>query len=147
MSNQEWLDNLEAMFSPNSIAVVGASRKPESIGRAILKNIIDFGFEGTVYPVNPRASSVTSIKCYPNLSAIHEPIDLVIIAVPAKFVISVIKEAAELKVKSAVIITAGFKEVGGSGVEMENEIIKIAKDVNMRLVGPNCMGIMHGHGT
>ncbi len=147
MSEQEWLENLDVMFSPQTIAVVGASRKPESIGRAILKNIINFGFEGAVYPVNPKAKAVSSIKCYPDLSAIPEPIDLVIIVVPAKYVIPVLQEAAKLKVKSAVIITSGFKEIGGEGIKLENKIIKLAKSVNMRLVGPNCMGIMHGHGT
>ncbi|MHA2092367.1 MAG: acetate--CoA ligase family protein, partial [Candidatus Kariarchaeaceae archaeon] len=146
-TDSSWLSNLETMFSPKTIAVVGASRKPESIGRAILKNIIDFGFEGAVYPVNPKADSVSSIRCYPNLSSINDPIDLVIVVVPAKYVLSVIKEAAELGAKSAVIITAGFKEIGGEGIDMENEIIRIAKSVNMRLVGPNCMGIMASWGT
>ncbi|MHA2170498.1 MAG: acetate--CoA ligase family protein [Candidatus Kariarchaeaceae archaeon] len=146
-NDSSWLSNLETMFSPKTIAVVGASRKPESIGRAILKNIIDFGFEGAVYPVNPKADSVSSIRCYPNLSSINDPIDLVIVVVPAKYVLSVIKEAAELGAKSAVIITAGFKEIGGEGIDMENEIIRIAKSVNMRLVGPNCMGIMASWGT
>lgn len=135
--------NLEILFNPQTIAVVGASRKKGSVGRAILRNIAFGDYEGTIYPINPNARSINSIKCYPNLSAVPETIDLVFIVVPAKFVIPVLKEAAELMVKSTVIITAGFREIGDSGKILENEIKDIANSVNMRLIGPNCMGILN----
>lgn len=134
------------MFNPKSIAVIGASRRKGSIGRAILKNIIDFGFEGTVYPVNPNAKSVNSIKCYPDLNSIPEQIDLIIIVTPSKFVYQIIVDAVKLNIKSAVIITAGFKEIGSEGEKIELDIINYAKKINMRIVGPNCMGIIHCHG-
>ena len=138
--------NLEVMFNPKTIAVVGASRKEGSIGKAILKNIIDFGYEGTLYPVNPNTHSVNSIKCYPNLSSIPEPIDLMIVVTPAHFVLSVFEEAQKTQVKSAVIITAGFKEIGKEGEKVEKQIISLAKSINTRVIGPNCMGIIHCYG-
>ncbi|MHA2101621.1 MAG: acetate--CoA ligase family protein [Candidatus Kariarchaeaceae archaeon] len=140
------ISNLEVMFNPKSIAVVGASRREGSIGRAILKNIIDFGYEGTVYPINPNAESVNSIKCYPDLKSISEQIDLVIIVTPSKFVYSVLEEAVKLKIRSSVIITAGFKEIGEEGEKIEKKIISLADSINMRIIGPNCMGIIHCHG-
>ncbi|MHA2100239.1 MAG: acetate--CoA ligase family protein [Candidatus Kariarchaeaceae archaeon] len=140
------INNLDVMFHPQSIAVVGASRREGSIGKAILKNIIDFGYEGTVYPVNPNADSVNSIKCHPDLKSISEQIDLIIIVTPSKFVYNVMKEAIDLKIRSAVIITAGFKEIGVEGEKVEKEILTLAKTINMRVIGPNCMGIIHCHG-
>lgn len=138
--------NLEIMFNPRTIAVVGASRREGSIGKAILKNIIDFGYEGTLYPINPNADSVNSIKCYPNLKSIDEQIDLVIIVTPSKFVYQVIEEAVSLKIKSSVIITAGFKEIGAEGEKNEKKIVSLANSIRMRIVGPNCMGIINCHG-
>jgi acetyltransferase len=140
------INNLDVMFHPQSIAVVGASRREGSIGKAILKNIIDFGYEGTVCPVNPNADSVNSIKCYPDLKSIPEQIDLIIIVTPSKFVYNIMKEAIDLKIRSAVIITAGFKEIGIEGEKAEKEILTLAKTINMRVIGPNCMGIIHCHG-
>lgn len=141
--------NLEIMFSPKTVAIVGASRRQGSIGRAILKNIIDFEFEGTVYPVNPNYNSVYSLKCYHSLSEIPEPIDLIIVVVPSKYVLPIIEEAVSLNVKSAVIITAGFKELGANseGAKLEHQIVDLSRsnDLNMRIVGPNCMGILNTH--
>jgi acetyltransferase len=138
--------NLEIMFNPKTIAVVGASRKEGSIGKAILKNIIDFGFEGTLYPVNPNTHSVNSIKCYPDLKSIPEQIDLIIVVTPSRFVQSVIEESVQLNIRSAVIITAGFKEIGKEGDQVEKKIVSLAKKINMRIIGPNCMGIIHCYG-
>lgn len=142
-SNQKLL-NLEIMFNPKTIAVVGASRRDGSIGKAILKNLIDFGYEGTLYPVNPNTNSVNSIRAYPNLGSIPEQIDLMIVVTPAPLVQSVFEEAIKLNIKSAVIITAGFKEIGKENVE--REIVSLAKSVNMRVIGPNCMGIINCYG-
>ncbi len=138
-------DNLPYLFNPQTVAVVGASRNPNSIGREILKNILDLNFQGRVYPVNPNAYSVNSLRCYESLSAIPDTIDLVIVVVPASLVKEVMLEAVKVGAKAAVIITAGFKEIGGKGVELEAEIHEIAKSGNIRVVGPNCMGILNGH--
>src|SRR3990172_5651594 len=138
--------NLESFFSPKTIAVVGASRNLKSLGRLILKNIIDFGFEGIVFPINAKADSVNGIKCYPNLSSVPDPIDLMVICVPAKVVKSIVEEASALRIKAAIIITAGFREVGKEGADLEEEIAAIARTTGMRIVGPNCMGTIHSFG-
>ena len=145
MDKEAQLEHLELMFSPNTVAVVGASRREGSIGKAILKNLLQFGYEGTVYPVNSKSKSVMGIRAYPSLSDVPDTIDLVIIVVPSKYVLNIIKEAAKLKVKGAVIITAGFKEVSEEGIVMETQFKEIAQTVDMRLIGPNCMGILQGH--
>ncbi|MFW9929079.1 MAG: acetate--CoA ligase family protein [Candidatus Thorarchaeota archaeon] len=142
---QNGYKNLDSLFKAKTIAVIGASRREGSIGKAILKNIIDFGFEGTLYPVNPNAVSVNSIRCYPDIKSIPEKIDLIIIATPSKLVLNIIKDAVDLNVKSAVIITAGFKEIGHEGALIEDQIKKIAEKNNMRIIGPNCMGIINCH--
>ncbi|RMG24586.1 MAG: CoA-binding protein [Methanobacteriota archaeon] len=138
-------DNIHYLFNPRTVAIVGASRNPNSIGREILKNILELNFEGRVYPVNPNAYSVNSLRCYESLSAIPDQIDLAIIVVPAKYVKEVMEEAVSLGVKAAVIITAGFKEIGEKGAQLEAEIAEIARKGGMRVVGPNCMGILNGH--
>ncbi|OLS23945.1 MAG: Succinyl-CoA ligase [ADP-forming] subunit alpha [Candidatus Heimdallarchaeota archaeon LC_2] len=145
MDEEAQLENLEIMFSPETVAVVGASSREGSIGKAILQNLLQFGFEGTIYPVNSRAKSVMGIRAYPKMKDIPDTIDLAVIVVPSKYVLDIIKEAAELKVKGAVIITAGFREISEEGIEMENKFKEIADTVNMRLIGPNCMGILQGH--
>ncbi len=138
-------DGMQYLFNPKTVAIVGASRNPNSIGREILKNILELNFEGRVYPVNPKAYSVNSLRCYESLSAIPDSVDLVIIVVPAKYVKNIMEEAVSLGVKAAVIITAGFKEIGGAGAKLEKEIAEIAKKGGMRVVGPNCMGILNAH--
>lgn len=145
MNNEAQLGHLELMFSPDTVAVVGASRREGSIGKAILKNLLEFGYEGTIYPVNSKTKSVMGIRAYPTLSDIPDTIDLAIIVVPSKYVESIIVEAVKLKVKGAVIITAGFREVSEEGYEMEKKFKALAETVDMRLIGPNCMGILQGH--
>ncbi|MEM4728531.1 MAG: acetate--CoA ligase family protein [Thermoplasmata archaeon] len=134
---------LEAIFRPQSIAVIGASRERGGVGREILHNIISYEFRGAVFPVNPRAHTIYSMKCYPSVSAIPDPVDLAIIVVPARVVPQVMEECGRKGVKGAVIISAGFKEVGGKGAELENEVAQIAKKYGIRVVGPNCMGVIN----
>lgn len=133
---------LDAIFEPKSIAVVGATEKMGSVGRTILQNLISSPFGGTVYPVNPKRPSVLGIKAYPTITSIGEPIDLAVVVCPASTVPAVIQECADLHVKGAVIISAGFKETGPDGIALETEILRIAKSANMRIVGPNCLGVM-----
>jgi acetate---CoA ligase (ADP-forming) len=134
------------LFYPKTVAIVGVSRTPKSIGREILKNLIQFNYDGRIYPVNPKAFSINSLRCYPSLTDIpEEQIDLVVIVVPSQFVKPVIQEAVSLKVKSAVIITAGFREIGEQGLKLEEEIYEMSNSINMRIIGPNCMGILNGH--
>jgi acyl-CoA synthetase (NDP forming) len=136
-------ENLDSIFKPRSIAVVGTSRKAGTIGRQILHNLVAYGFNGPVYPVNPNAKYVNSIKCYPDISSIPDQVDLVIIVVPKETVLSVVEECGEKGVKGIVVISAGFKEIGEKGEKLEKELVEQVKRYGMRLVGPNCMGIIN----
>jgi acetyltransferase len=136
-------ENLDAIFKPRSIAVVGTSRKDGTIGRQILHNLVAYGFNGPVYPVNPNAEYVNSIKCYPSVSSIPDHVDLVVIVVPKESVLAVIDECREKGVKGVVVISAGFKEIGEKGIKLEKKLMEKIKQYGMRLVGPNCMGVIN----
>ncbi|MEW6026066.1 MAG: acetate--CoA ligase family protein [Planctomycetota bacterium] len=132
------------LFQPSSIAVIGASREPGKLGYATLKNIVTSGYKGKVYPVNKNATEILGLKCYPDIRDIPDDIDLIIFSVPAPFVLPVLKSAVEGKknLKSAIIITAGFKEIGLEGAQMEKEIREIFRKNNIRAIGPNGVGFI-----
>lgn len=134
---------LSVLFEPRSVAVVGASRRPGSIGAEILRNLISFGFRGPVYPVNKAAEVVLSCKAYPRVSAIPDPVDLAVIAVPREHVLSVVRDCGRKGVKGLVVITAGFKEAGHEGVAREIELQRLTRKFGMRVIGPNCMGLIN----
>lgn len=136
---------LDAIFSPKTVAVIGASEKPGSVGRTLLWNLISNPFGGTVYPVNPKRDSVLGIKAYKNLDSIPDPIDLAIIATPAPTVPGIVKECTRNGVKGAIIISAGFKEIGAPGIALEEEIKAEAQAHRLRIIGPNCLGVMNPH--
>jgi acetate---CoA ligase (ADP-forming) len=136
-------NNIKSIMNPESIAVVGATNRPGSVGLSITRNIIDAGFRGILYPVNPKAKSVQSIKAYPNLLDIPDKVDIVVIVVPTVVVPIVLEEAGKKGVKGAIVITAGFKEVGGNGVELENQLKEIARKYDISLIGPNCLGVIN----
>ncbi|MEE9152222.1 MAG: acetate--CoA ligase family protein [Thermoplasmata archaeon] len=136
-------ENLDTIFKPRSIAVVGTSRRDGTIGRVILHNLVAYGFNGPVYPVNPNAEYVNSIKCYPSVSSIPDPIDLAVIVVPKESVLPVVEECGEKGVKGVVVISAGFKEIGEKGIRLEKELVDLIKKYGMKLVGPNCMGVIN----
>ncbi|MCC7497581.1 MAG: bifunctional acetate--CoA ligase family protein/GNAT family N-acetyltransferase [Bryobacterales bacterium] len=133
---------LDVFFTPSSIAVIGATETPGSVGRTTLWNLISTPFGGTVYPVNPKRPSVLGIKAYPNLSAIPEEVDLIVVVTPAATVPGIIREAAQKGVRGAIVISAGFKELGPEGAELERQVLEEAGKVNMRIIGPNCLGLM-----
>ena len=134
--------SLENFFAPKSVAVVGASREKGKVGYEIVANLIKGGYAGKVFPVNPKADQIEGLRCYADLKAIGQVPDLVVIVVPAKFVPPVMQQCVELGVKSVVIITAGFKEVGPEGLKLEQEVVRIARSGGIRVIGPNCLGIM-----
>lgn len=134
---------LDAVLRPRSIAVIGASRKPNTIGYQILENLVRHGFAGPVYPVNPTADAVHSIRAYPSVEAIADEIDLAIIVVPKQHVCGAAEACGRKGVKGLVVISAGFAEVGGSGVERQKTLMEIVRRYGMRLVGPNCMGVLN----
>ena len=133
---------LDSIFAPKSVAVVGATETIGSVGRTIVWNLMSSSFGGTIYPVNPKRPSVLGIKAYPTLSAIPEPVELIVVVTPSPTVPAIIKEAVDLGVKSAIIISAGFKETGPEGVELERQVMEHARRGNMRIIGPNCLGVM-----
>ncbi len=133
---------LEKFFSPSSVAVVGASREPGKVGYEILGALITGGYEGKVFPVNPKAEEVLGLRCFESLDAIGEAPELVIVVVPGKVVPGVISQAAKLKIGSAIVISAGFGETGDAGRELERDIVRIARQGGVRIIGPNCLGLM-----
>src|SRR5512135_2469223 len=133
---------LHAIFAPRSIAVVGATEKAGSIGRALLWNLISNPFGGMVFPNNPKRASVLGIKSYPTLAAVPERVDLAVIATPAPTVPAIIAECVEVGVKGAIIISAGFKESGAEGAALEQQVRERARQGNLRVMGPNCLGVM-----
>ena len=134
---------LDALFYPKSIAVIGASREPRKVGYALLSNLISFHYEGDLYPVNPSASEVLGLKAFPKVSGIGSNIDLAVIAVPARFVPETLLDCAAAGVKAAVIVSAGFREAGPEGVRLEQEVNRIGKEHNIRILGPNCLGVIN----
>jgi acetyltransferase len=133
---------LDAIFEPDSVAVIGATEKAGSVGRSVLWNLISSPFGGTVYPVNPKRPNVLGIRAYPTIAAVPEPVDLAVVVTPAPTVPAVIGECVEAGVKAAIIISAGFKEIGPAGAELERSVSEQARRGAMRLIGPNCLGVM-----
>ncbi|MFN2295304.1 MAG: bifunctional acetate--CoA ligase family protein/GNAT family N-acetyltransferase [Candidatus Promineifilaceae bacterium] len=134
---------LDVMFSPRSVAVIGASERPGSIGRTILTNLLESPYEGRVYAVNPEYRSVLGLPSYNHVGLIEEPIDLAVVATPGEVVPEVVRQCVDAGVKSAVLISAGFRETGARGAALEAAVLAEAKKGTIRLVGPNCMGIMN----
>jgi len=133
---------LDEFFSPRSVAVIGATENPGSVGRTLLWNLISTSFGGTVYPVNPRRPSVLGIKAYPSVSKIPDEVDLAVVITPAPTIPAIIDECGEAGVKAAVVISAGFKELGPPGLELERQLLANARKHGMRIIGPNCLGVM-----
>jgi acetyl coenzyme A synthetase (ADP forming)-like protein len=135
--------SLLPVFYPKSVAVIGASREQASIGARLLRNLLRGGFSGTVFPVNPSAPSVGSVKAYKSVLDIPDPVDLAVVVVPARFVLDVARDCAKKGVRGLVVISAGFSETGPEGGALEQELLQIVRDAGMRMVGPNCMGLLN----
>jgi acetyltransferase len=133
---------LDAIFHPKTVAVIGASERKGSVGRTLLKNLISTPFGGTVFPINNKRSGVLGIKAYPTIADVPEPVDLAVIVTPAPTVPGVVRECVAAGVKGAIVISAGFKEIGEEGARLEAEILEEARKGRMRIIGPNCLGVM-----
>ncbi|HTP01247.1 MAG TPA: CoA-binding protein, partial [Anaerolineales bacterium] len=133
---------LDSVFSPRNVALIGATETPGSVGRTILWNLISSPFGGTVFPVNPKRAGVLGIKAYPSITDVPEPVDLAVVVTPAPTVPAIIGECVDAGVQSAIIISAGFKETGPAGAELERQIMEHARRGRMRIIGPNCLGVM-----
>jgi len=134
--------SFESFFNPKSVAIIGASRQKGKVGYEILTRMIAAGYKGKIFPVNPKADDIEGLKCYPGLKSLGEIPELVIIVVPAKIVPSVMQQCAKVGAKSVIIITAGFKETGKQGKALEEQVIQIARQAGIRVIGPNCLGVI-----
>ncbi len=134
---------LDPLFRPASVAVIGATEKQGSVGRTVLWNLISSPFGGTVLPVNPKRSNVLGVRAYPSLADIDEPVELAVIVTPAPSVPDVMEECAAAGVKGVIIISAGFREIGPEGEELERRILAQAREARIRVIGPNCLGVMN----
>ncbi len=145
--SQNYIDRypqrLDAIFHPNSVAVIGAKDNPGSVGRTIMLNLLSSPFKGKIFPINPKRNEVLGLKSYPSITEVPEPIDLAIIVIPASGVPKAVSECVKAKVKSAIIISAGFKELGEQGLKLEEEILTYARSGQMPIIGPNCLGVMN----
>src|SRR3954471_16415408 len=133
---------LDVFFSPKSVAVIGATENPGSVGRTLLWNLVTSPFGGTVYPVNPKRSSVLGVKAYASISDIPEDVDLAVIVTPPPSIPGLIKKCGENGVRGAIVISAGFKEIGPEGALLEQRLLEEAQAANIRVIGPNCLGVM-----
>ena len=134
--------SLQDFFNARSVAIVGASREEHKTGHEVLASLLRGGYEGDVYPVNPKADEIEGLRCYPSLKAIGSVPDLVVIVVPAKVVPKVLTECASIGARCAVIVSSGFKESSPDGAALEHELVEIARRGNIEFVGPNCLGIL-----
>ncbi|HUI45582.1 MAG TPA: acetate--CoA ligase family protein [Nitrospirota bacterium] len=134
---------LDSFFNPGSIAVVGASADTKKVGHAVLNNLRRFKFKGNLYPINPSGSEILGLKAYPKIEDIGRDVDLAIIIIPARFVPESLRECAASGIKSVIVLSAGFKEAGKDGTLLEEEIKKIGKEQRMRILGPNCLGLIN----
>ena len=134
--------SLRNFFCPDSVAVIGAAREEEKVGHIILDNIINSGYKGKLFPVNPNADEIHGIKCYHSVLDIPDDLDLTIIAIPVQFVLQVLEECSKKNTKWSIIISAGFKETGIEGTKRERQLIEKAKEYGIRILGPNCLGII-----
>ena len=137
------MSTLDGILRPRSVAVVGASRQPGTIGWNILDNLLRHGFTGPVYPVNPSAASIHSIPAWPSLESLPGPVDLAVVVVPKQHVLGVAEQCAAAGVRGLVVISAGFGETDGEGAERQARLLDLVRDAGMRLVGPNCLGVLN----
>ncbi|RLG14058.1 MAG: CoA-binding protein [Candidatus Nanohalarchaeota archaeon] len=137
---------MKELFNPKSIAVIGASANPQKFGYVILKNIIDFDFKGKIYPISPRYKDIFGIKCFPSVLDVKDKIDTAVVVTPFDISNKVIAGCVKKKIPYAIIITAGYKEIGGDGIKREEELKKILKNSKTRVIGPNCIGIFDNYG-
>ncbi len=135
--------SLDSLFCPSSVAVIGASRESGKVGNTILNNIINSQFEGKIFPINPKTDIIHGLKCYDSILNVPQDVDLAVIVVPGKHVLPLLEQCHKKNVGAAIIISAGFKEVGKEGAKLEMELVRKAKEYGIRILGPNCLGLIN----
>lgn len=145
MSDNNAPQGLETFFQPKGVAVVGASRNPHKLGYGVIRNLKDYNYEGGIYPINPSADEILGIPCFKSFDKVPDPVDLVVLVIPAAKVKDNLEKAAQRNIKYAIVTSGGFSEAGEEGLRMENEIRELARQHGMRLLGPNCIGSIDTH--
>ncbi|MCS7179824.1 MAG: CoA-binding protein, partial [bacterium] len=133
---------LKYFFTPENVCLIGASTNPDKLGFKILKNLIEGGYKGKIFPVNPKADTILNLKSYKNVLEIPEVCELAIIVIPSEFVCNVAEECGKKGIKGLIVISAGFKETGPEGRKKEERLKEIVRKYKMRLIGPNCLGVI-----
>jgi len=136
-------DSLKPFFEPRGVAIIGASENPEKLSHGILKNMLQYGYAGGVYPVNPKSETILGKACYTDISQVPDPVDLAVIILPAPATVQVLEACGKRGLRAVTVITGGFKEVGEEGRQLEGRILEICKTYQMRMIGPNCVGTMN----
>ena len=133
---------LKALFAPQSVAMFGASDTPDSVGQVVFKNLLEGGFDGDIYAINPKRDKVQGHKAYPDLDSIGEPVDLAVVATPARTVPGIVEQCGMYGIKAMVVLSAGFREVGETGRSIEDKVLDTARSYGIRFLGPNCLGLI-----
>jgi acetyl coenzyme A synthetase (ADP forming)-like protein len=136
---------LSSFFKPNGVALIGASRDPAKLGYAVLRNLLQHGYKGPIYPVNPKADEILGARCYPSILDAPDPVELAVIIAPAAATPDILEQTGQRGIHAAIIISGGFSEIGQPGVELENRVVEIARRHAVRLIGPNCVGVVDTH--
>lgn len=136
---------LHYFFDPTGVAIIGASADPHKLSHGVLRNMLSYGYQGAVYPVNPRADAILGQRCYPDIASVPDPVELAVLMVPAAACPAVLTACGLRGLKAAIIISGGFREVGAEGRALEDELVRIASTHGMRLIGPNCVGTLDAH--
>jgi len=137
------MKNLDGFFKPKSIAVIGASRTPGSLGKMFIESVVKYKYTGQLFPVNPKADQIDGIPCFPTIESLPDQIDLAVILVRKEYALPSLEACGQKGIKNVIVITAGFKEIGGEGIEREEQLKAIAKKYNQQIIGPNCMGLIN----
>ncbi len=137
--------NLSPFFSPKGVSIIGASSNPRKLSYGILENLCSSGLKGGIYPVNPKADEILGLRSYPDIADVPDPVETAVIVLPAPLTPDVLRSCGEHGIKAVVIISGGFKEIGKDGSALEKECLQIAKSYGMRVIGPNCVGVMDLH--
>lgn len=139
------MSTLRPFFNPSGVAIVGASADPHKLSHGILRNAVSHGFRGAVYPVNPKATEILGLRCYPDILAVPDPVELAVLVLPAALCPAVLDACGRRGIRAAIVISGGFREVGPKGAALEAELVRIARHYGMRLIGPNCVGTLDAH--
>src|ERR1035437_4424107 len=141
--NTKKVHELDSLFKPRSIAIIGASSKELSIGNVIIKNLLHYGYTGKIYPINPKEPTIRGLKACPNIFDVPDDIDLAHVIIPSKFVPQIIEDCGKKGIKSVIINSAGFSEIGEEGIALQKAFLEKAKEYGVRIFGPNCQGIIN----